>query len=520
MGIAHGRCPAAQWTPLAGAGYNAGAMSPPLSTSSSAGGAPPDEPPQGGSHAATRRRASRGSAPRAAEPSILWQASLTVANLPDIAPISTIRDSLYELIPLGELELALMSTPAFVRLQGVKQLGFVYRVWPGATHTRFEHSLGVYYLALRAVRALLAHGGLEGVSEGDLRTVLAAALLHDIGHYPFSHAIEELGHPIVPHERVGRKIIEGTEVAEALARFGLTPQRVAGLVDPPRDQPLTGADALLVRIISGPLDVDKLDYLARDARACNVPYGGVDVSRLLGSLRVLRALAGPRLGVSDKGISPLNSLLHARQEMFDNVYWHHTNRAMMAMLLRAVQEAMEAGTLAPEQLRGHDDASLVALLREPRMPLAARALVDELRLRRPYKVLLEVSSRAGRLFSRMDALFWDQPKRRRVEIALAEAVGQTLGLPVAPHDLLIDIPKPEKWEMDVLVGFAAPPVGMEPLMSWADATGQRPSDLGVYEQHQRRIRIVGSESLRARLGELGERRTEILLRALDASAAL
>jgi hypothetical protein len=441
-------------------------------------------------------------------------------TLPDLAFRSTIRDSLYDLIPLGDLELALIATPEFVRLQGVKQLGFVYRVWPGATHTRFEHSLGVYSLTLRALRILLAcqgSGRLDQVSETDLRTLLAASLLHDIGHYPFSHAIEELGHPILPHERVGREIIEGGAVAEVLTRFGLAPTRVADLVDPPGARPLAGNDMLLVRLLSGPLDVDKLDYLARDARACNVPYGGVDVSRLLGALRVLRTPSGPRLGVSDKGISPLNSLLHARQEMFDNVYWHHTNRAMMAMLLRAVQEALETRALTPTELRGHDDASLLALLADQRMPRASRELVEELRLRRPYKVLLEVSSRAGRLFSRLDALFWDQPKRRRVENALAAALSDALGTPVASHAVLVDIPKPEKWEMDVLVGFNEPPIGMEPLMTWTEATGQRPSDLGVYEQHQRRIRIVGSAAVRSLLGE---RRGALVRDALESTAVL
>jgi HD superfamily phosphohydrolase len=525
------------WTPQPAEGYNAPAMD----TSRASSGASP-EPERSAPPPARGRGRGRGlpSLPKRA-PALksrkgetsptLWQAPTTsVPNLPDVAPRSTIRDSLYDLIPLGEIELALLATPEFVRLQGVKQLGFVYRVWPGATHTRFEHSLGVYYLALRALRTLLSPphdaalwggaGGeatLEGASETDLRTLLAAALLHDIGHYPFSHAIEELGHPILPHERVGRQIIEVGQVAEALARHGLAPKRVADLVDPPRDRALPGMDALLVRLLSGALDVDKLDYLPRDARACNVPYGGVDVSRLLGALCVLRTPSGPRLGVGDKGISPLNSLLHARQEMFDNVYWHHTNRAMMAMLLRAVQEALEAGTLAPADLRGHDDASLLALLCAPHMPVGARELVEELRLRRPYKVLLEISSHAGRLYNRLDALFWDQGKRRRVEIALAAAVGQALGAAVAPHDLLVDVPKPEKWEMDVLVGFAEPPMGMRPLMTWAEATGQRPSDLGIYEQHQRRIRIVGKETVRA---ALGGRRTEILLAALEETAAL
>src|SRR5260370_28898963 len=106
----------------------------------------------------------------------------------------------------------------------------------------------------------------------DLRALLAAALLHDIGHYPFSHAIEELGYPIVPHEQMGRRIIEGGEVAAALERHGLAPSRVANLVDPPRGGELPPSDALLIRLLSGPLDVDKLDYLPRDPRPCHLPY--------------------------------------------------------------------------------------------------------------------------------------------------------------------------------------------------------------------------------------------------------
>jgi HD superfamily phosphohydrolase len=429
--------------------------------------------------------------------------------LPDARPASAIRDSLYDFIPLGQLELDLIGAPEFVRLQGVKQLGFCYRVWPGATHTRFEHSLGVYFLALRGLRALLDRRDALMISRDplDLRVLLAAALLHDVGHYPFSHAIEELGYPIAPHEVVGRRIIESGGVAEALERHGVPPSRVADLIDPPRDRALPASDALLMRLLSGPLDVDKLDYLPRDARACNVPYGGVDVTRLLGALRILEDANGPRLGVSDKGISPLNSLLHARQEMFDNVYWHHTNRAMMAMLLRAVQEAIAAEALDPQTLATQDDASLLALLSTPAMPHATRDLVDALRRRRPFKVLLEVSGRAGRVYHQLDALFWDQPKRRRVEIALAAALAEGLEAEIAPHDLLVDIPKPEKWEMDVLVRFARPPLGMNPQMTWTEATGQRPSDLGVYEQHQRRIRIVASDRVR----EIASDRAEALL---------
>ncbi len=440
--------------------------------------------------------------------------------LPDDRPVTIIRDSLYDRIPLGAAERALIGSEPFLRLQDVKQLGFVYRIWPGATHTRYEHSLGVYYLALRALRALLARGqdgGLADVSVTDLRVLLAAALLHDIGHYPFSHAIEELGYPIMSHEKVGRSIIERSPIAQLLERdCGVSPGRVADLIDPPRGVALPGNDTLLVRLLSGALDVDKLDYLPRDARACNVPYGGVDVSRLLGALRVMEVQGQRRLVVTHKGISALNSLLHARQEMFDNVYWHHTNRAMMAMLLRAVQDALVEEQVQPGDLPGHNDHSLLARLSEARMPASTRALVEALRLRRPYKSVLEVSMRAGSFFNRLDALFWDQSRRRRVEIALAAGLAEGLGRPVAPHEALIDIPKPEKWEMEVWVSTAQPPLGMQPLMTWVEATGQLPADLSKYEQHQRRIRIVAAESIAA---EVRARRDDLLVPLLEQALA-
>src|SRR5205823_13920537 len=127
-----------------------------------------------------------------------WRDAEGLALLPDEQPKSTVRDSLYDLIPLGPREEKLISTTPFLRLQKIKQLGFVYRVWPGATHTRYEHSLGSYYLALRALRSLLqsgADGGLYGVSLSSVQTLVVATLLHDIGHYPYSHTIEELGLP-------------------------------------------------------------------------------------------------------------------------------------------------------------------------------------------------------------------------------------------------------------------------------------------------------------------------------------
>jgi len=430
-----------------------------------------------------------------------WKDERGQPLLPDERPVSTVRDSLYDLIALGPRELKIIGSAPFLRLQQIKQLGFVYRIWPGATHTRYEHSLGAYYLMQRALRSLLQrghHGGLAGIAPDSIRTVLVAALLHDIGHYPFSHTIEELGAPIVLHEKVGRRIIEKSEIATVLEQeYQLSPERVADMIDPPKHRSLPAGDELLSSLLSGALDVDKLDYLPRDARACNVPYGGVDMPRLQGALRVHPSVAGgPRLVVTHKGISPLHSLLHARQEMFDNIYWHHTSRACQMMLLRAVHEAICASALDVQRLMGLDDASLLTLLASPDMPASTRALTEALQLRHPFKGILEISRQAGRLYNRLDALFWDARRRRQIEIDLAQELGTLLGSEVADYEVLLDIPRPEKWEMDVWITFDHPPVGMSSLVPWVEATGLQPDDLARYEQHQRRIRVLTAQRLR------------------------
>ncbi|HEU5424212.1 MAG TPA: HD domain-containing protein, partial [Nitrolancea sp.] len=353
--------------------------------------------------------------------------------------VTTIRDSLYDRIPLTSADVALIETPAFLRLDRIQQLGFVSKVWPGAKHTRFEHSLGVFHLMRQALAGLRARPEGTLIDDTTARAALAAALLHDVGHYPFSHGIEELGAPVPPHEAVGRSVIERGEVAAVLAeRWAVDPARVAAFIDPRNG--LSDIDRLVRGLLSGALDVDKLDYLPRDARNCNVPYGGVDTPRLLDALRVGTVDGSPRLVLGEKGVSPLASLIHARQEMFDNVYWHHTNRACMVMLLRAVQDALLAGRLEPAALAGHDDCSLQEALAAPEMPASTRALVDGLRGRKLHKRAVEVSARAGELYRYLGGLYAEPARRRAVELAIAARLGRELGTEVADHEVLIDIP--------------------------------------------------------------------------------
>jgi HD superfamily phosphohydrolase len=414
---------------------------------------------------------------------------------------TTVRDALYDRIPLTGAEVALIGTPPFTRLERIQQLGFVSRVWPGARHTRFEHSLGVMHLTRLAVAHLRAGPGGARLTDQDARVAIAAALLHDVGHYPYSHAIEELGPPIAPHERAGRAIVEGPAIAPVLEEvWKLDPRRVAAMIDP-GDAELPPADRLLRGVLSGALDMDKLDYLPRDARACNVPYGGVDTGRLIDALTIAavdEAGTGPqpRVVIGEKGISPLHSLINARQEMFDNVYWHHTNRACMVMLLRATQEALLEGALAPETLVAHDDASLLATLASDAMPPPTRRLARALRERRIHKRAVEIGSRAFELYARLGNLFYDPLARRAVELRLAEAVAAETGEDVPEEAVLIDIPKPERWRTDVWVAFERPPVGFAPLMPWKEVVGLTDDDFKRYEEHRRLIRIVTEERCR------------------------
>jgi uncharacterized protein len=423
---------------------------------------------------------------------------------------TTVRDALYDRIPLGRPDIALIGTPAFVRLERIQQLGFVSRVWPGARHTRFEHSLGVMHLTRMAVDHVRASAEGRCLTDEDVRVAVASALLHDIGHYPFSHAVEELGAPIIPHERAGRRIIEGPEIAPILEEaWGVDPQRVGAMVDP-ADAELPPADRLLRGVLSGALDMDKLDYLPRDARACNVPYGGVDTGRLIDALTIARVEEPGgeetlRIAIGEKGISPLHSLINARQEMFDNIYWHHTNRACMVMLLRSIQEALIAGALQPDELLGHDDASLLARLDSDDMPAATRGLARALRDRHIYKRAVEIGSRAFELYARLGNLFFDPVARRDVEIRLSTALEAEIGEAVPAEAVLIDIPKPERWRSDVWVKFAKPPVGFAPTMPWRDVVGLTDEDFKRYEEHRRLIRIVTAAPYRNALAASWER---------------
>ncbi|HEX6316167.1 MAG TPA: HD domain-containing protein, partial [Gemmatimonadaceae bacterium] len=294
-----------------------------------------------------------------------------------------IRDPLWNNITLDDLAVRLVDTRAFQRLRYVRQLGLAYLVYPGATHTRFEHALGTWHLAGRTIALLEGRGDLSQELAGEARIIAVAALLHDIGHYPFSHALEEIGAP--HHEDVAGALITRGEIADVLrASLGSdAPDRIVALIRGRSDSPLQG-------LISGSLDLDKIEYLKRDALMCGVPYGEIDVDRLIHSMTLVRDPETNRwtVGVSEKGLSALESLLFAKYQMYRNVYWHHAVRSATAMYKRLVADALGAQALRVSELASLSDEALLHRLEER----SSSPLLRGLRERRLHKRAFECPS--------------------------------------------------------------------------------------------------------------------------------
>lgn len=334
-----------------------------------------------------------------------------------------IRDPLWDNIRVDRAVMRLVDTPTVQRLRYIRQLGHAFLVYPGATHSRFEHALGTYHLTKLALRALSERGELAQVAEEDQLAVRLAALLHDIGHYPFSHALEEAG--FLHHEALGVQYLAQGDLAQGLATFGVSDleSRIGALIRGRSRSPLAG-------LISGSLDLDKIEYLSRDARMCGVPYGAVDVDRLMSSISLISTGAGSEIGVHEKGVSALESLLFAKYQMYRNVYWHHAVRAATCMFKRAVCTAVAAGNLTAEAIAGLTDGGLMERLFVADPSGLARAVHE----RRLYKRALDLP--ASDVSEEAQPWLWEQPDLlRKVEDVCAARAG------LKPGELLLDFPE-------------------------------------------------------------------------------
>ena len=246
-----------------------------------------------------------------------------------------IKDPVHGYIEVEDFALALLDSPALQRLRYIRQLGFSYLVYPGANHTRFEHSLGTMFLADVACRRFR-------LPEDERTLVVAAALLHDIGHGPFSHASEPLMEKYLhrTHDEIDPVVEE--QVGTCSATSGIQPDELCAVVK--GKHPLSG-------IIHGDFDVDRMDYLLRDAYYTGAPYGTVDAQRLIRHL--IRYPEGTVL--DENGVNAAESLLIARTLMRPTVYYHHVSRIGESMFQLAALEHLRETRVTPAVLLRMDD---------------------------------------------------------------------------------------------------------------------------------------------------------------------
>ncbi len=371
---------------------------------------------------------------------------MPAAPLPELAALDSASDGVRippgVTVPLTPRVRALLDTPEVRRLASVSQLGLVSLVYPGAVHSRLEHSLGVYRLALEFLARLVHDERFAAVVGGhEAAAFVVAALLHDVGHWPWCHPIEDMGLPEIPrHESLVRGLLAAGTAGQVLERhWGLDPGRVASLIEGTATDP---AGRILVSLLSGPVDVDKMDYLARDSLHAGVPYGrNFDQDRLLASLCL--DASGTALAITDKGRTAAELLVFARYVMFGEVYWHHAVRSATAMLQRAVWVVRHRLDV-PELVRS-DDASCAALLRAAAAGTSAAPLLDGLfgPVRRLFKRVAAWDAAAspalhhalaGRPYAAMAS----------VSARLADLVSSRIGRRVAADELLVDAPPAEK----------------------------------------------------------------------------
>jgi uncharacterized protein len=368
-----------------------------------------------------------------------------------------IKDPVHGYVEVDALALRLLDSDQIQRLRHITQLGFANLVYPGANHTRFEHSLGTMHLAGMMCRQL-------ELDERETLLVTTAALLHDIGHGPFSHVTE----PILieftgkRHHQISPLIRDGP-MAEILESEGIDPAEIASIVSGKHH---------LSSIIHGSLDVDRMDYLMRDAHYTGVPYGTVDAHRLIRCT----ILADSGIALHEGGINAAESLLIARTLMRPAVYFHHVSRIATSMFLCALRQEIlhvrgaDAGTL----VRMDDATAMERLKCSPHE--VTRDLARRVYFRNLYKRALYVGE------DRVNAPALQQDLGLAKEEAIAEEIAETAGVP--DREVLVDIPPlPGALSMEVRVRNSHAILDIEevsPLISTLNDTRRQQWRLGVY----------------------------------------
>ena len=310
-----------------------------------------------------------------------------------------ITDPVHRYISFSEVEKEVIDTGVFQRLRRIRQLAGAHLVYPSAQHSRFEHSLGTMHVAGHAGETLVAKGYLDD-EEDKVQKLRLAALLHDIGHGPFSHLFEEvleLRHG-TSHEDVGKRFISKSEISDILKKHGYNPSDICKLS--------FGESKIkfLNEIIAGGLSADLMDYLSRDGLFTGVEYGKIDHHRLISSFEVV---SNGHLAIDRSALYSFESMLISRYEMFKAVYFHKTVRSAEVMLLNSMALADEHLNLTDTSMNNYlnltDEVILERLCSLENGNKIALNLATDYRSRKLLKCVYEkFVHKRDKLYSKMD----------------------------------------------------------------------------------------------------------------------
>ena len=324
-----------------------------------------------------------------------------------------IIDPIHDFVRVYDNELKIIDTPIFQRLRRIRQLSGAHLIYPGAQHTRFEHSLGVMHIASMAGQALAEKGI---VSSDDIQNLRLAGLLHDIGHGPFSHLFEEIFEEKrkISHEDFGRDIILNTKIGDIISKNGLDKKLITKLAF--GDSKLQ----FMNEIISGALSADMMDYLLRDGYFTGAEHAKIDHHRLTHSLDVYKN----KLALDKSSLVNFETMMISRYQMFKAVYFHKTVRAGEVMLLESMYLAEEELGLSSisldEYLKLTDEVILSQLLslpeRNSKLRIAKKIATDYLN-RNLFKSVFEVSVTGNTVTKkRMQSIREEVSKKSKVDI--------------------------------------------------------------------------------------------------------
>lgn len=350
-----------------------------------------------------------------------------------------VRDPIWKHIWMNDDLYTITKQEPFIRLYKIKQLGPAELVYPGASHTRASHSIGVYNIALKMLDILLKKGADAWVSTQGAMSFLAAALLHDLGHFPFTHSLKELD--LREHEDLTGELILKEPFSSIVAKTGAAPEQVSAIITKKDGQDTE--TLFFQKLLSGVLDPDKLDYLNRDAFYCGVPYGIQDTDFILSQL-----IPDKKNGIKieSKAIISVESILFSKYLMYKSVYWHKDVRIATAMMKKAIFMGMEKKEVFADDLYNLNDDDIFRLLEKKNYP--EKKLSEDLRLGKIYKIVFEEA------FQDKNPKHKDLEnlnKRLKAEKTLAEHFSSKTGLKIGHEDIIIDIPEKISFESDLFI---------------------------------------------------------------------